>query len=216
MMKIEYVHPKTLIPHPKNRNIHPENQIEKLEKLIKTFGFKVPILISKNSGYIVSGHARHLVALRLNLETVPIIFLEFDSEEKEYAFLVNDNLIHEFSFLDRAAISIDITSNQFDPELFCDIFENEKIFLGEDINLIEKDDIEDEAVEYIGQNEKIRYVIHFYFNRNEDRLKFFTRFFKNVFKEHDPERRQWIYQLKYDEQNDKFSEVRSFEKSTQR
>lgn len=186
-MKIEYRDPKTLIPHPKNRNVHPETQIEKLEKLIKTFGFKVPILVSKNSGYIVSGHARHSVALRLNLDSVPIIILDFDSDEKEYAFLVNDNLIHEFSFLDKNAIAGDILECEFDESLFCDVFNQKDSFIEEDFSDLELDEPQQKTIN--------TYSIEFVFASHEERKEFFEKYVEKIFPMDNPEKRKWVYHV---------------------
>lgn len=94
-----------LVPHERNPNRHSEEQIQRLAKLIDYQGFRHPIIVSKRSGKIVAGHARLSAAKLLGLQTVPIDYQEFESDESEYAFLISDNGIQDFSSLDFAEIS---------------------------------------------------------------------------------------------------------------
>jgi len=88
-----------LVPHPQNPNKHPDKQIALLAKIIKNSGWRSPIVISKKTGFIVSGHGRLEAAKLLNVQTVPIDVQEFASEAEEYAHLVADNRIAELSGL---------------------------------------------------------------------------------------------------------------------
>jgi hypothetical protein len=45
----------SLVPHPQNPNKHPDKQIALLAKIIRHSGWRSPIVISKRSGFIVSG-----------------------------------------------------------------------------------------------------------------------------------------------------------------
>lgn len=94
-----------LVPHERNPNKHPEEQIQRLARLIDFQGFRHPIIVSKRSGKIVAGHARLAAAKVLGLQQVPVDYQEFDSDESEYAFLISDNGIQEFSSMDFAEIS---------------------------------------------------------------------------------------------------------------
>jgi hypothetical protein len=102
-------------PHPKNRNIHPQTQIDLLAKIIKHHGFRHPIIVSEQSGFIVAGHARALAAKQLGLELVPVVKQSFDSPSLEYSFMTSDNTIQELSKLDKAGVNLDI--GDFGPEL---------------------------------------------------------------------------------------------------
>lgn len=97
-----------LKPHPKNRNKHPEDQIDRLAAIIKYQGFRHPIIVSHLSGLIVAGHGRLEAAKKLGLEKVPVDYQEFKSEEQEYAFLQSDNAIALWAELDLAGINADI------------------------------------------------------------------------------------------------------------
>lgn len=73
--------------HPRNRNKHGQDQIERLAELYKYHGIRHPIIVSIQSGFIVAGHGRRLAAIRVGLKTFPVVFQDFLSEDAEYAFI---------------------------------------------------------------------------------------------------------------------------------
>lgn len=99
---------KDLIDHPKNRNRHSDEQIQRLVKLYEYHGIRHPIIVSKRSNFIVAGHGRKQAAIRAGFEKFPVVFQEFESEEKEYAFLQADNAIAEWSELDLTQVNLDL------------------------------------------------------------------------------------------------------------
>lgn len=90
----------SLIGNPRNPNKHPKDQITALAKIIKRQGWRHPIVVSNRSGFVVKGHGRLLAAKELNAEYVPVDFQDYESEASEYADLMADNKIQEFSELD--------------------------------------------------------------------------------------------------------------------
>ena len=89
-----------LIPHPKNPNTHPQNQIKILAQNIRYHGWRHPIVVSKQSGYVVAGHGRLEAAKELGVSIVPVEYQNFASEDNELAVLVGDNRLAELSSLD--------------------------------------------------------------------------------------------------------------------
>jgi DNA modification methylase len=124
-MKIECAHDaivslSKLKPHPGNPNKHPEEQIRLLAKIIGLQGWRLPVVVSKRSGYIVAGHARLLAAKALKLKEAPVDYQDFASEAEEIAHLIADNRIAELAEMDRAALrelAEQIDSGVFDMEL---------------------------------------------------------------------------------------------------
>lgn len=104
----ELVSIKSLKPHPKNRNSHPDDQIERLAKVLEYQGWRYPIKVSKLSGFITSGHGRLLAAKLLKWKDVPVNYQDYDSPEQEYADVQADNAIASWSELDLSAINGDI------------------------------------------------------------------------------------------------------------
>lgn len=89
-----------LIPHPKNPNTHPQSQIKILAQNIRYHGWRHPIIVSKQSGYIVAGHGRLEAAKELGVSIIPVEYQNFVSEDNELAVLVGDNRLAELSSLD--------------------------------------------------------------------------------------------------------------------
>jgi hypothetical protein len=116
---IQLVPVDQLKPNPKNRNKHPESQIKRLAAIINYQGFRQPIIVSNNSGYVVVGHGRLEAARMLGIEEVPVSYQTFKSEDEEYAFAVSDNAIAEWSELDLSGINSDL--GDFDPSFDLDM-----------------------------------------------------------------------------------------------
>lgn len=100
--------PKKLKNHPKNRNKHGQDQIERLAELYKYHGIRHPIIVSNLSKCIVAGHGRKLAAIRAGITEMPVVYQDFESSEQEYAFIQSDNAIALWADLDLAGINTDI------------------------------------------------------------------------------------------------------------
>lgn len=105
---IKIVSVKELKQNPNNRNHHPQDQIERLAKVIKYQGFRNPLIVSNQTGFIVAGHGRFLAAIRAGLKEVPVIFQDFESPEQEYAYGVSDNAVSLWAELDLTGINNDL------------------------------------------------------------------------------------------------------------
>ena len=94
----------SIIPNPKNANIHSIEQIKRLEKLITYQGFRNPLIVSNRTGFLIVGHGRLEAAINLGLEKLPVIYQDFKDEAQEYSYLISDNEIARWSELDKQAI----------------------------------------------------------------------------------------------------------------
>ncbi len=103
----ELVEPHKLVPHPKNPNTHSEDQIERLSKIIDYQGQRSPIIVSKQSGFIIAGHGRLEAMKKLNWEKVAVNFQDFENDAQEYAHMTADNAIAEWAALDLGKINQD-------------------------------------------------------------------------------------------------------------
>ena len=106
-----------LVENPKNANIHSEEQIQRLAKIIDFQGFRVPLTVSNRSGFVMAGHGRIEAAKRLGMAELPVIFQDFDNEAQEYAYLVSDNEIARWAKLDVDKFGLDIQDFEIDIEL---------------------------------------------------------------------------------------------------
>lgn len=97
-----------LVSHERNRNIHPEEQINRLAQIIEYQGQRHPIIISTLSGCIVAGHGRKMALEKLGWTSAAVCYQDFEDEEQEYLFLQSDNAIASWSELDLAGINADL------------------------------------------------------------------------------------------------------------
>ena len=88
---------KDLVPHPLNPNVHSENQLKKLARIIKYFGWRKCVTVSKQTNYVIRGHGRYEAARLAGLKTVPVNYQYYASNDDELADLVADNKISEMS-----------------------------------------------------------------------------------------------------------------------
>ncbi len=105
--------------HPKNRNKHPDDQIDRLAGILKYQGWRYPVKVSKRSGFVTSGHGRILAAKKNGWPTVPVNFQEYDNEDQEYADVQSDNAIASWAELDLSGINTDLAD--LDPSFDLDM-----------------------------------------------------------------------------------------------
>lgn len=114
---IKFVEIEKLAPHPRNPNTHSQDQIERLAKIINYQGFRVPIIVSKLSGFIVAGHGRLEAAKLMGLTRVPVFYQDFEDDKQELAFMTSDNAIAEWAKLDLSGLKKDLQKINFDLDL---------------------------------------------------------------------------------------------------
>jgi DNA modification methylase len=133
--------------HPKNRNKHPKEQIERLAKVLEYQGWRYPIKVSKRSGFITSGHGRLEAAIHAGWNTVPVNYQDYDSDEQEYADLQADNAIALWAELDFSGINADIGS--LGPDFDIDLLgiKNFTIDVAETEGLTDEDDVPEPPIE---------------------------------------------------------------------
>jgi site-specific DNA-methyltransferase (adenine-specific) len=144
---------KELKAHPQNRNQHPKDQIERLAKILDYQGWRYPIKVSKQSGFITSGHGRLEAAKQLKLKEVPVSFQDYTDEAQEYADLQADNAIASWSELDLSAINTDI--GDLGPDFDIDLL-GIKDFVIEPADKLEPQCDEDEVPEALPEPKVVR------------------------------------------------------------
>jgi len=75
---------------------HNQNAIDSVVKSIKRFGFGAPIIARKADGMIIAGHTRFKAAQELNLDKVPVRYLDLDPADAKMLALA-DNKVGEIS-----------------------------------------------------------------------------------------------------------------------
>lgn len=94
-----------------------EKAIGVVEKSIKEFGFKNPIIIDKNN-VIVCGHTRLAAAKNLGLKEVPCIMADDLTDEQIKAFRLVDNKTAEFADWDYEKLNEELSNIDMDLSEF--------------------------------------------------------------------------------------------------
>ena len=135
-MEVKNVAIGLLKPYAKNAKKHPDEQVDKIARSIKEFGFKQPIVVDKKNVVII-GHGRLLAAKRLGLLEVPVVVADDLTPEQVNALRLADNKVAESPW-DDALVFEELQDITLDMEQFGFDFAD---FLPKDD---EKDEDEDE------------------------------------------------------------------------
>lgn len=83
--------PAGLIPHPDNNNLHTQEQVDIAKAVLKASGWRQPVVVSKETMRIVSGHLRVMTALEMGMDKVPVSLQSFPTRVDEVRHLTADN-----------------------------------------------------------------------------------------------------------------------------
>lgn len=107
MRRYENVEIEKLIPYKNNARTHSDEQIEKIAKSMKEFGFINPVLVDGNLN-VIAGHGRILGAKKLGMKEVPCLFIEDLTEEQKRAYIIADNRLAEDAGWDKELLKIEL------------------------------------------------------------------------------------------------------------
>jgi len=113
----ELVGAHKLVPHPNNPNKHSKEQIGRLSKIIDYQGQRSPVVVCKDTGFIVVGHGRLEAMKSLGWEKVAVNFQKFEDDAQRYAHMVADNAVAGWAELDIGGINLDIKELSLDLDL---------------------------------------------------------------------------------------------------
>lgn len=72
-----------LMAHPDNWRIHSHHQQNAVEALVDQVGWVSPIIVNGNTGHVVDGHLRVLIALEKNeQEPLPVVYVDLEDDEE--------------------------------------------------------------------------------------------------------------------------------------
>ena len=120
-----------LVPYETNPRTHSDEQVAKIVRSIREFGFTNPILTDGDAG-VIAGHGRLLAAQKLGLETVPTIELKHLTPAQRKAYVIADNRLAEDAGWDMDLLRLelgDLRDMGFDLDLTgFDPMEADKLF----------------------------------------------------------------------------------------
>ena len=132
-----------LIPYVNNAKIHSDDQVTKLASSIREFGFLNPVLIDRDFN-IIAGHGRVMAAKKLEMDSVPCVFVEGLTEAQRKAYILADNRLGELAEWDMTLVNMELEAlDDMDFDVSLTGFEMPEIEV-EDPEIIE-DDIPEEV-----------------------------------------------------------------------
>lgn len=108
-----------LKPNPKNPNKHGPEQLRVYAKVLRHQGWRRALLVSNQSGYIVTGEGAWLTAVKEGWPSAPVDFQDFESREQELQHLLADNSLPQLADIDEQELSAILAQdlNGLDAEL---------------------------------------------------------------------------------------------------
>lgn len=79
-----------LLANPANFRVHPAAQQAALAGSVDEIGFIDPVIVNKNTGHVVDGHLRVVLAMRSGEEALPVVIVDLSEEEEKKALLMLD------------------------------------------------------------------------------------------------------------------------------
>ena len=94
--------------NPRNRNVHPQSQIEHIALIMRENGIRRSAVVSNRSNLLTVGHGRILAAELNGWTEYPVNFQDYENEEKEYQDMTADNALAAQATLDLSGINTDL------------------------------------------------------------------------------------------------------------
>ena len=151
-MEIIYKNIKDIKEYDNNPRKNDE-AIEYVANSIKEFGFKNPIILSKDN-VIIAGHTRLKAAKKLGIKEVPCIMADDLTDEQVKAFRIADNKVGEIAEWDLELLDLELIDIDMDMAEFGFTFDEEET---REIKKVE-----------LKPYEKVHYLISLDLNKNDE------------------------------------------------
>lgn len=141
-----------LKPYEKNPRMN-DDAVKYVKQSIQEFGFKVPLVISKD-GTIITGHTRYKASKELGLKEVPCIVADDLTDKQIRAFRLADNKVSDYSIWDNRL-------------LLEELEDLDDIFTGFDFSEQFEDILDESDTDILGVEEKTYKIIVKSVNKEE-------------------------------------------------
>ena len=115
-LKIEYLTLDKLKPYDKNARKHQEADLSTIKASITEFGMSDPIGVWGKDNTIVEGHGRYSACKELGIDNVPVIHLDYLTDEQRRAYALAHNKTAEMSEWDIDLLGEEL-NNIFDIDM---------------------------------------------------------------------------------------------------
>lgn len=164
-LKVVMVPTDDLVMYEGNAKLHPHEQVDQIAASIEEFNFADPIAAWHNEegeSVIIEGHGRLMAARKLGIESLPVIYLDYLSDEQRRAY----TLVHNQTTMS-SGFDIDILQAELDKIASIDMTEFDFEIAADQPDL-ESADVPD--LEEVGLRpfEKVHYLITVDINKNDE------------------------------------------------
>jgi len=112
---LRWVDPTELTPWERNPRVN-DHAVQAVAESIQRFGFSAPI-VARTNGQVIAGHTRLKAALRLELDRVPVRYLDLPEHEAHLLALADNRLGEDAEWdyleLERLTSDLDLTEAGF-------------------------------------------------------------------------------------------------------
>src|SRR6266508_1805664 len=106
-----------LHPDPKNPRKISAEELDRLTRSLREFGFLQPVIARHEDHVVVGGHQRLVAARRLGYKTVPVIFVDLSPEQSHLLNLALNRISGEWDEQLLARMLADLQANAVDLEV---------------------------------------------------------------------------------------------------
>ena len=82
--------PEQLAANPANWRVHPRHQRDALAGSLDTVGWVAQVIVNRQSGYVIDGHARVALALARKEASVPVLYVDLSPDEERLVLATFD------------------------------------------------------------------------------------------------------------------------------
>src|SRR5664280_1577843 len=82
--------PERLAANPANWRVHPRHQKDALAGSLDTVGWVAQVIVNRQSGYVVDGHARVALAVARGEPAVPVLYVDLSPDEERLVLATFD------------------------------------------------------------------------------------------------------------------------------
>jgi DNA modification methylase len=82
--------PEHLAANPANWRVHPRHQRDALAGSLDTVGWVAQVIVNRQSGYVIDGHARVALALARKEASVPVLYVDLSPDEERLVLATFD------------------------------------------------------------------------------------------------------------------------------
>ena len=106
-LRVETIGVDELVPYEGNAKLHPSKQVRQIGESIREFDFSDPVAAwhdDEGRAVVVEGHGRLMAARELGIRELPVIFLDYMSDEQRRAYSLVHNQLTMVTGFDQDAL----------------------------------------------------------------------------------------------------------------